>query len=142
MSTPPAVAPSRPLLGALLLLPFALLLAAWVGRRRRPASLARADDSGRRREPARPDVVEFFLYVPTEGDACHVATVAVGDGYDVELEQPLTYRDRWLCLLRRRLSRTSGEFEAALARIEALAADVGGELEGWGSSDEPDEDAA
>ena len=81
---------------------------------------------------SKPHPIEFFLYFPSESTALRAARRIRAAGFTVQV-QPGASGPRWLCLATREMVPD----HAALARIRAdfnrLAAEFGGEYDGWGT---------
>jgi len=73
----------------------------------------------------------FFLYFPTEGHARSAANVARREGFDARVMAPPPGFTEWNTRLTRRMVPTRPTIKAMRARLEELAASLGGDFDGW-----------
>lgn len=73
----------------------------------------------------------FFLYFPTEGHAQSAAAVARREGFSASVTAPPPGFDEWNTQLTRYMVPDRAAIKATRARLEELAASLGGEFDGW-----------
>jgi hypothetical protein len=79
-------------------------------------------------DPARPRECRHYLYLPGELDADAVTRALNADGWDAEYEE---VRDAWLVTASTHTRLDAGVLRSTRLRLELLAADHGGEYDGW-----------
>ena len=92
------------------------------------AALARAGSDLRQ-----PHDLEFFLYLPTEAAAGHIAATLGTDGFATRVSRDESGRE-WLCLATRQMRPDLSELRLLRIRLSALASAAGGEYDGWGAT--------
>ncbi|MEO8633977.1 MAG: ribonuclease E inhibitor RraB [Gemmatimonadales bacterium] len=79
--------------------------------------------------------LEFYLYLPTESAAAHVAETLRADGFATQVEpDPEPGGHEWLCLATRQMAPHLAELERLRGRLSSLASAAGGEYDGWGAT--------
>jgi hypothetical protein len=81
---------------------------------------------------SQPRPVDHFLYFRSERSARHVVALLAGTGGTLELGQPML-GGRWSVQLTVPMVITLERITAMRAQLESLAADNGGEYDGWGA---------
>jgi regulator of RNase E activity RraB len=88
----------------------------------------------------RPDVdrqvlhtLEFFLYMPTGEGAEALQTLLVAQGFTVAVDAPQEDRTDWLVFATREMIPEHSALLAIRQTLTALAAEHGGEYDGWGT---------
>lgn len=79
-------------------------------------------------DPADPRECRHYLYLPGEFGAAAVARSLTADGWDTVYEE---VRDAWLVTATMHTGLTDNGVRATRLRMELLAADHGGEYDGW-----------
>jgi hypothetical protein len=79
-------------------------------------------------DPAEPRECRHYLYLPAEPGAAAVASELRADGWDTEYE---AVRDAWLVTAMTHTRLDDGVLRTTRLRLELLAADHGGEYDGW-----------
>jgi Regulator of ribonuclease activity B len=79
-------------------------------------------------DPSQPRECRYYVYVPAEPEARAVAHALNGDGWDADCEQ---LQDSWLVTGATFTGLTEEHVRATRLRLELLAADFGGEYDGW-----------
>lgn len=82
-------------------------------------------------DPSSSLLYEHFLYFPDE-DGANAAAAELGGEFDVVLTGPDDEFPDWLLLATQRASLTSDEIDALTQRLTAIAAEHGGDYDGWG----------
>ena len=82
---------------------------------------------------SKPHEIDFYLYLPTEDVANDVLARAQGDGFrgDVSISAD---GSGWLCLLHKDLVPVHATMTEQRRVLTKLAADAGGEYDGWGTT--------
>jgi regulator of ribonuclease activity B len=81
----------------------------------------------------KPHSPEFFLYLPAEAPAREAARRLEAEGYAVKVEPGAQGSGQWLCRATRSLVPRHATLAAIRVRLRALAAELGGEYDGWGT---------
>lgn len=76
--------------------------------------------------------VEFFLYFPTEWDACVAASKLMNLQFSA-MVQYSEFADEWLCLATKEIKPTSKRLVELRDFMEMLAAGGNGNYDGWGT---------
>jgi regulator of RNase E activity RraB len=82
-------------------------------------------------DPSSSLLYEHFLYFPDE-DGANAAAAELGGEFDVGLTGPDDEFPDWLLLATQRASLTGDEIDALTRRLTAIAAEHGGDYDGWG----------
>jgi hypothetical protein len=80
-------------------------------------------------DPSEPRECRHYVYVPEEPGARAVAAALVGDGWDADYEE--LQDASWLVTGSTVTGLSGDRVRATRARLELLAADHGGEYDGW-----------
>ena len=80
---------------------------------------------------AKPHTIEFFLYVPTEPAALEAAASLRLEGYTAEVRAAAGDDERWLCFATLTVVPAHATLHGAREQLERLAAELGGEYDGW-----------
>lgn len=104
-------------------------------------ALRRIAESGS--DMSQPMLVDFFIAVDDEQMARKVADAVAPAGYAVELNRD-EEEDDWSCCCSREMVLTHAAVVAAQAELQRLAEPLGGEVDGWGTfgnADDEEDDA-
>jgi regulator of RNase E activity RraB len=84
---------------------------------------------------SRPALVEHFVYFSSEVAARNAAGAVRARGYDVEVrEAPESVENPWLLFATHQVMLDANRARASRAELEAVAAEYGGDYDGWGSA--------
>ena len=81
---------------------------------------------------SKPHPIEFYFYFPTEGAADKACEKLASQSYSVVV-RPSASTNESLCLATKSLIPTVDELNRLSSEFEALATELGGEYDGWGS---------
>ena len=101
-------------------------------------ALRRIAESGS--DMSQPMLVDFFIAVHDEQMARAVADAVGPKGYAIELDHD-DEDDDWSCCCSREMLLTHDAVVAAQAELQRLAEPLGGEVDGWGTFGNTDDDA-
>ena len=76
---------------------------------------------------------DFYLYFPAQVAAQAAADRLVADGFTADVHPSTGDRFPWWCRANRLVVPTDQGLSDLIAMLEVLAADFGGEYDGWGS---------
>ena len=82
---------------------------------------------------SKPHAVEHFLYFPKRTQAEAAANRMDAIGIAPEVREPLEGHSDWLAFGTHRLVITEDSFAEVRAQLMAIAAECGGEYDGWGA---------
>lgn len=94
------------------------------------AAISKLEEQGANIEMPHP--VEFFLYFPTEWDACVAATQLMNLQFEVSLNASKD-SDQWLCLATKKLKPTSERLMEVSNFMDEVAGAHNGNYDGWGT---------
>jgi regulator of RNase E activity RraB len=96
------------------------------------ATLATMEKAGM--DLSTPLTIEHFLYFPSQESAGAVAGTLIRDGYDATAEAAAeSPANPWLVFATRKTMLNESSVGRMRDRLETLAAEYGGEYDGWGS---------
>jgi hypothetical protein len=80
-----------------------------------------------------PHPIDHFLYFPSEERAARAAEMLRRDGFTTRVDAPLGGTTSWKLTATRAYVPTAGAITSTRRRMNALAASLGGEFDGWES---------
>ncbi|WP_185958168.1 ribonuclease E inhibitor RraB [Fodinibius sediminis] len=86
-------------------------------------------------EPIKEQAVDFFLYFPTEWDACVAASQLMNLHFSASVRSADSRNDQWLCQARKKLRPTAGRLRSLAIFLERLASGNNGIFDTWGLPD-------
>ncbi len=82
---------------------------------------------------SKPHLIEFYLYFPSKEAASKVAQTLRDEGYEAQVSLGAD-NINWLCFATKSIVPTQEALSATGKHLEALAQQLGGEYDGWGTA--------